>query len=345
MQTYLSLPDALARHTDAVERELRSIVPDDGSPLYNALRYHMGWCDQSGKAVNGTAGKRFRPVLCLMACASVGGEPDSAMPAAVALELVHNFSLIHDDIQDRDTERHHMPTVWAVWGESQALSAGNAMYTLASGALLKLAEQAVSPDRIAQASASLTRSSLEMMEGQYLDLEFEKRTEVNTDDYLDMIARKTGALIACTMEMGVLIGSGDTATASVFARTGRHLGHLFQVRDDILGVWGEEAATGKPTGSDIRRKKKTYLVVQAMQQATGAAAITLKRIYAKQNPSDQDIRQVMDVMESTCARQEAEALAARLADRALEAIQPAELSPRSMRDFEELVSFLLNRNR
>lgn len=345
MQTYLSLPDALARHTDAVEGELRSIVPDDGTPLYTALRYHMGWCDQSGRPVNGMAGKRFRPVLCLMACASVGGDPDIAMPAAVALELVHNFSLIHDDIQDRDKERHHRPTVWSVWGEPQALSAGNAMYALASSALLRLAEQAVGPDRVTQAWASLSRSSLEMMEGQYLDLEFEKRTDVNTGDYLDMIARKTGALIACTMEMGVLIGAADTATASVFARTGRHLGHLFQVRDDILGVWGEEAATGKPTGSDIRRKKKTYLVVQAMQQASGAAASTLRRIYDKRELSDRDVRRVMDVMESTGARQEAEALAARLADRALESIQPAELSPRSMRDFEELVSFLQHRDR
>ena len=345
MQTYLSLPDALARHSDAVERELRSTVPDDGSPVHTALRYHMGWCDQSGTPVNGPAGKRFRPVLCLMACASVGGNPDTAMPAAIALELVHNFSLIHDDIQDRDRERHHRPTVWSVWGEPQALSAGNAMYSLASGALLGLSDRAVPPDRVAQAWASLASSSLEMMEGQYLDLEFEKRTDVNTVDYLDMIARKTGALIACTMEMGVLIGATDTATASVFARTGRHLGHLFQVRDDILGVWGEEAATGKPTGSDIRRKKKTYLVVQAMQQAKGAAASTLKRIYDKPEPSDRDIRRVMDVMESTGARQEAEALAARLADQTLESIQSAELSPRSIRDFEELVTFLQHRDR
>ena len=344
MQTIVSLPDALARHADAVERELRSAVPDDGSALYTALRYHMGWCDRSGKPVSWDAGKRFRPALCLMACASVGGDPDNAMPAAVALELVHSFSLIHDDIQDRDRERHHRPTVWALWGVPQALSAGDAMYALASGALLRLADGAVAPERVAQRTAILTRSTLEMMEGQYLDIEFEGRTDVNTGDYLDMIARKTGALIACAMELGVLIGSGDAATASIFARTGRHLGHLFQVRDDILGVWGDEAATGKPTGSDIRRKKKTYPVVQAMQKATGAAAKTVERIYRKAELSDRDVLRVMDVMESTGAREEAEALAVRLAERAVESIRPAELSATSMRDFEELVSFLQYRD-
>jgi len=266
-----------------------------------------------------------------------------AVPAAVAVELVHNFSLIHDDIQDRDRERHHRPTVWALWGEPQALSAGNALYALACRTLLGLAQHQVAPERILQVSACLTQSSLEMMQGQYMDLEFEKRLDVTTQEYMKMTAHKTGALIACAMEMGALIGSGDPNLVSAFAETGRYLGHLFQIRDDILGIWGDVATTGKATGSDIRRKKKTFPVIHALQHATGKAATTLHQVYQKAFLSEYDVQRVLEVLETTGARKEAEALAAWLSQQALDGLRSAHLPSAYAQDFEGLVSFLLLR--
>lgn len=339
------LPDVLTRYGKLVQAELRSAVPDDDAPLYRALRYHLGWIDEHGRPSTAAEGKRLRPALCLLVCEAVGGVPEEAVPAAVALELVHNFSLIHDDIQDQDRERHHRPTVWALWGEPQALSAGNALYALACNTLLGLAQHHVAPERILQASARLTQSSLEMMQGQYLDLEFEKRLDVTTEQYMEMAAFKTGALIACAMELGALIGSGDPKVVSVFAEAGRYLGHLFQVRDDVLGVWGDPATTGKAMGSDIRRRKKTFPVIHALQHATDRAATTLHQVYQKASPSEGDVQKVLEVLEATGAREEAEAVAAWLRQRALDTLQAAELSSAYARDFEELASFLLFRGR
>ena len=340
-----SFPGMLAQYTHAVETALRSAVPEDNGPLYQALRYHMGWADENGMPITGAGGKRFRPTLCLMACEAVGGSPQVAMPAAAAVELVHNFSLVHDDIQDRDRERHHRPTVWALWGESQALKVGDTLYALACQTVLDLAQHNVAPERVLQASVRLTQSSLEMMQGQYLDLEFERRMDVTTQEYLDMTVRKTGALIACAMEMGALIGSGDPATVSIVAQSGRYIGQLFQIRDDVLGVWGDVATTGKAIDSDIQRRKKTFPVVHALQHATGAEATALRRLYRKERFSGNDVQQVLEVLETTGARKEADARATRLAHQALESLQLAELSPEHSRDWEELVSFLLFRER
>ena len=340
-----SFPGMLARYTDAVETALHSVVPEDNGPLYQALRYHMGWADEDGIPITGAGGKRFRPTLCLMACEAVGGSSQVAMPAAAAVELVHNFSLVHDDIQDQDRARHHRPTVWALWGESQALNVGNTLYALACHTVLDLAQNHVAPERVLQTSVRLAQSSLETMQGQYLDLEFERRMDVTTQEYLDMTARKTGALIACAMEMGALIGSGDPAMVSIVAQSGHYIGQLFQIRDDVLGVWGDVATTGKAIDSDIQRRKKTFPVVHALQHATGAAAATLHRLYQQERLSGNDVQQVLDVLETTGASKEADARAASLAHQALECLRQAELSPECSRDWEELVSFLLLRER
>ncbi len=284
----------------------------------------------------------MRPILCLMTCEAVGGSPLEAMPAAVAVELVHNFSLVHDDIQDRDRERHQQPTVWTLWGEPQAMSVGNTLYALAGKAALDLARPT---PVVLQALAKLMNSSLAMLEGQYLDLEFEQRLDVTPQEYLDMISLKTGALIACAMELGSLVGSDDPSMVSLFLQSGRHIGQLFQLRDDVLGIWGDATNTGKAMHSDIQRKKKTFPVVYAFQHATGAGAKTLHRLYQKEQLHGEDVRQVVEVLDATGARQEAHRRASTLADQALDSLRTAELSPGSRRDLEDLVSFLLYRER
>ena len=336
---------ALARYVDVVEVGLKAEVPLAGRDLYRTLRYHMGWEDESGNAISGSEGKRLRPALVLLACEMVGGTWESALPAAVAMELAHNFSLIHDDIQDRDRERHHRPTVWSVWGESQALNGGDAMYSLACRALGGLLGHNVTYERVVQTSNSLTRSSLAMMEGQYLDLEFESRLDVTTDEYMGMISRKTGALMSCAMEVGAIVGSGDSGMISAFAKAGWHLGNLFQIRDDVLGIWGEAETTGKPTGSDILRKKKTFPVVHAFEKGEGDAAATVRRVYQKKSLSQRDVEEVLEALEAAGARTEAEGLAGRLGQQAVDALMVTEMSPVHTREFEEVVSFLLQRER
>jgi geranylgeranyl diphosphate synthase type I len=339
------LPMALARYVDIAEAGLRAEVPQGETGLYRTLRYHMGWEDESGNAISGSEGKRLRPALVLLVCETVGGRWEPALPAAVAVELVHNFSLIHDDIQDRDRERHNRPTVWSLWGEAQALNGGDAMYSLACRALGGLERHNVPYERVLQTSSSLTRSSLAMLEGQYLDLEFETRLDVSTDEYMGMISRKTGALMSCAMEMGAIAGSGNREITTAFAEAGWHLGNLFQIRDDVLGIWGEAATTGKSTGSDILRKKKTFPVVHAFEKGQGAAAATLRRVYQKDSLTQQDVEEVLEALEVSGARGEAEALVSKLGQQAIDALIGTEVGPEHMEEFEKVVSFLLRRER
>ena len=337
------LPDLLFRYRERLEVELRSALARSDLDLYQILRYHLGWEDEHGRPSVGAEGKAFRPALCLLSCQAAGGTLEIGIPAAAAVELMHNFSLIHDDIQDQDRERHHRATVWALWGKPEALNAGNALRIVADMTLMKLAEHGLPMDRLLRASNLLVRRCLQMIEGQYLDLSFENRLDVSTAEYREMIASKTGALISCAMELGAMVGPNDTALTSILSEVSRYLGFVYQVRDDILGIWGQESATGKPRGSDIRRKKKTYPIVYALQHATGTAKATLSQILQKESIADDDVSRAMDILEELNARDEAQALAARMSEKALETLRRADMPPALATDFEGLIAFLLLR--
>ena len=172
------------RYRAEVTDQLRQAVPHDVGGLYSLLRYHLGWEEVDGRAAPDSGGKALRPILCLMACDLAGGDSRRALPMAAALELVHNFSLLHDDIQDGDVERHHRPTVWSVWGVPKALDAGNAMRVLADRALLALSETVISPSCLLAASRTLTGRYMEMIEGQYLDMAYEQTDGVTVEQYM-----------------------------------------------------------------------------------------------------------------------------------------------------------------
>ena len=321
---------------------LRKAISGD-APVYNLLRYYMGWVDPEGNAASGTEGKYLRPTLCLFSCEAVGGSRERAMPAAAALELIHNFSLIHDDIQDRDETRHHRKTLWAIWGIPKALVAGNVLRIVADSTLDDLQSKGVPSSRIVQAINQLTQAYLEMIEGQYLDISFEGQHEVGLKRYLEMIARKTGALIRCSVTVGALIGSPDTKVADAFRESGRALGFIFQVRDDILGIWGDEESTGKPVGADIRRKKNSFPAVYAMSQASGEDKRHLMRIYGAGEPSDADVEDALHIMDGLNVREHAHALAGVQGEVAVEALASVEMDERARREYENLVDFLLYR--
>ena len=307
------------------------------------LRYYMGWVDPNGAPWNATEGKALRPTLCLLACEATGGSIRQSMPAAVALEFIHNFSLIHDDIQDHDETRHHRATLWAIWGVPKAMVAGNALRVVADSCLERLVSEGIEIDQALKVIGLLTEAYLEMIEGQYLDLSYEGRPDIGMDDYLGMISRKTGALIRCAVNMGAALGTRDEETLATLHEFGESLGYAFQIRDDYLGVWGEEATTGKPVGADIRRKKNSFPVVYAMSAATDEDLDTLKATYEKQELSDQDVETVLDVMDRMNVSDVANRLAADHCDAALEALNTAEIDPDIQREAEALVNFLVVR--
>ena len=337
------LPAIFHRYRAEFSAALKQELSQDHSRVYDMLRYYMGWADRDGKPLSAIEGKALRPTLCLFVCDAVGGRVSQAMPAAVALELIHSFSLIHDDIQDRDETRHHRPTLWAIWGVPRALVAGNVLRIVADTALERLTGQGVDSDLAVEVVRLLTNAYLSMIEGQYLDLHYEGRHDIGADQYFGMISRKTGALIRCAARLGAVIGTHDDATVEALESCGRSLGYVFQIRDDVLGVWGDEETTGKPVGADIRRKKNSFPVVYAMSAAEKDDRQTLEQAYSQEQVTDRDVSAVLDVMERTGVKEHAQVLASEHCDRALAALSSVEMEPVIRREAEELVHFLLVR--
>ena len=329
-----------------MEQELNRVVPTaHNSETYRLLRYHLGWVDQQGTPMDTSVsqGKALRPTLCLFACEALASEYSRALPAAAALELIHNFSLIHDDIQDQDMERRHQPTVWHLWGIPKAIWSGNAMQCTGDLSLLDVVRANVPTVTAIRVSDILTESYLEMIQGQCMDLDFESRTDIKSEEYLYMIACKTGALIRSALQIGALLATEDPATVKAFTEFGNHLGQAFQVRDDYLGIWGDQATLGKATGNDIRRRKKSYPVVLALERASGQAMEDLLRIYRQEELEECDVQRVMAVLDEVGSQEQAQRVTEAAAGRALAALKPVSLPQWAQTEAENLVDFLARR--
>jgi geranylgeranyl diphosphate synthase type I len=249
-------------YLDAIEKELKSAVKRasalESSRLYEMLAYHMGWSDEHGTPA--VRGKRIRPLLTVLACLAAGGDWHKALPAAAAVELVHNFSLIHDDIEDASSIRRGRPTVWKKWGIPQAINCGDAMFALAHLEVFRISET-VSATIAIKAAELLQSTCLHLTQGQFLDLSFETRKDVCIEDYWHMVDGKTAALIAASTELGALAADVDGQTCQLYREFGHFLGVAFQVQDDWLGIWGDTSLTGKSTYSDLATGKITLPVL------------------------------------------------------------------------------------
>jgi geranylgeranyl diphosphate synthase type I len=250
-----------------IEAELKDAVEQIAHPalfeLNAMLAYHLGWeTDIAGKS---NTGKRIRPLLVLLSAAASGGEWQAALPAASAVELIHNFSLIHDDIQDNSPLRRGRSTVWKIWGIPQAINSGDSMYSLACLALLRLTKLS-SCEITLQAARILLDTALRLTEGQYLDLAYEKQDEIILEDYWLMIGRKTANLLSACTKIGALVGGGQGNILEAYHEFGYELGLAFQVQDDMLGIWGEAVLTGKSTDSDLISGKKSLPVIYGLNQ-------------------------------------------------------------------------------
>ena len=310
--------------TNAVQADLQVAVNwlRDGpsSELYDMVVHHFGWDDEHG------SGKGVRSILCLLSNASAGGEWERAIPIASAIELIHNFSLVHDDIEDGSELRRHRPTVWKLWGVPQAINAGDALYALARLSSNRLLDSGYEPATVLSIQNLLDESCLDLTRGQYLDLEFQTDGSGLISRYMEMIDFKTASLIAASTAIGAISGGCREAMIAHYRAFGRHLGLAFQIQDDYLGVWGSEQQTGKPVGNDLSTRKPAYPALYALENSADFAAL-----WTDPSADQESLMVALEQSGAQTAVQEAAAVQTAQAFENLAAAAPAEPAGTALR--------------
>ncbi|MGP3948821.1 polyprenyl synthetase family protein [Streptomyces sp. 7N604] len=314
---------------DAVQRYL-------GPEMGRIADYHFGWADADGKATMTWGGKLVRPALALLSARAATGTAAQGIPAAVAVELVHNFSLLHDDIMDGDATRRGRATAWTVFGMPEAILAGDALVTAATAVLLD-AEGADARS----AARSLMTATQRMISGQAADVAFERRDDIVLADCLRMAGDKTGALLGCACSLGAELVGADQALVARLAAFGEHVGLAFQLVDDLLGIWGDPDSTGKQTGADLRARKKTLPVVAALN---ARQTDELSALYLRPEPlSERDVQRVADLVERAGGRDWAQDEAARQVAAAEECLAASGIADAVRSEFLEMAGFIVGR--
>ncbi|RZQ63794.1 family 2 encapsulin nanocompartment cargo protein polyprenyl transferase [Amycolatopsis suaedae] len=318
-ETARSAAEVLAWSRTVVDPALRAAVDTLPGPMRRIAGYHLGWLDADGRAATTSGGKALRPALTLLGATAVGAG-QGAVPGAVAVELAHNFSLLHDDVMDGDVTRRHRATAWAVFGTGPAILAGDALLTLALDVVAGCGHPAAHT-----AMRTLADAVQALVEGQITDLAFEKRSDVTVSECVGMAEAKTGALLGAACAVGGLLGGACAEQTDLLRRFGEKLGLAFQHADDLLGIWGDPAATGKPVHSDLRSRKKSLPVVAALTSGTPAGR-ALDELYHRADPlSESDLVRAADLVEMAGGREWSRAQAGRLlagALRDLRAVRP-----------------------
>lgn len=339
----MALDTLVSQYLPSLEDDMRSVVrgvDEVERDLVGMLEYHLGWVDAAFEQCEGRSGKRVRPILCLLSCEGCGGVWDQALPAATAIELLHNFSLIHDDIEDQDRMRRGRPTLWSIWGEAQGINAGDTLFAFSQLALLRLADRSVAPQVVVHAARLFNQMCVGLTWGQHLDIGFEEDDYVSVEDYMVMIEAKTAALVACACELGGLVAEAPTEQREHLRLFGLHLGLAFQLVDDVLGIWGDAAVTGKPVGADIARRKKSLPIIYGLERSA-----ELRRLMARKSLCGDDVLQARHLLDSVGSREYTEELAEMHHEATLVAMDRAELTNPAAQALHELSERLLDRRR
>jgi geranylgeranyl diphosphate synthase type I len=326
----------------AVDEEMRTVLGFDGtkpSLFQGMMHYHMGWVNEDLRPDSVASGKQIRPILCLLSTMAAGGHWQQAIPAAAAIELLHNFSLIHDDIEDASPTRRGRRTLWHIWGIEQAINAGDAMFALSHLAMNRLVEQGVEVAIVVQALRRFDETCVKLTEGQHADMDFETRPQVSVEEYVAMITGKTAVLLSLCAEIGALIGGADESTIQHYATFGLDLGLAFQVKDDILGIWGNEHVTGKSAATDVTTKKKTLPVLYGL-----AKSPALGQLYTQEETDDAFVKQVVHHLDICGARDYAEEQALHYSENALQHLEAANPEGAARRALSQLADMLLRRD-
>ncbi len=327
--------DMLAAVEDTMQRAVGRVNTPGYAALHHWLAYHLGW---EGEGAGPEArGKRLRPLMTLLVAQATGGNWPDALPAAAAVELIHNFSLIHDDIEDNSALRRGRPTLWSRWGVAQAVNTGDTLFTLAHQSIFDL-RGSLPPAAVLHAAQVLQDTCLHLTQGQYLDISYETRVDLSESDYWPMVEGKTAALVAACMRLGAIAAHAAPEVEQGYARFGRLLGLAFQVQDDLLGIWGDPATTGKSAASDLVSGKKSLPVLLGLAQ-DGAFA----RRWLQGPIRDEEAPGVAGLLEECGARQAAQARARSLTDEALQALDDLHPQGEAGQLLRNLTGQLLNR--
>ncbi len=330
---------------DAIETELKQQVgrldQPHTKPFHEMLTYHMGWTGEgSGPQA---AGKRIRPLITLLSLASINKESNSeinwlhAVSFSAAIELVHNFSLVHDDIQDNSPLRRGRKTVWVKWGAPMAINVGDALFVIANQAALDL-QKNYPAEMVVRAAGILNEVCLQLTQGQFLDMSYEERTDLKIEDYWPMIGGKTSALLSVCTQAGAYLGYAQEEKVELYRQFGYHLGLAFQVQDDILGIWGDESVTGKSVASDLVEGKNSLPVLYALEQ-NGKFA----ERWRKGPISQEEVGDIAALLENEGGKAYAEKMSAELTEKALGYLNSADPQGEAGDAIRELANMLLKR--
>lgn len=322
--------ESIAKHREAFLTYLRDqAYPETPEQLYEPIRYILD-----------LGGKRIRPVLVLLSADLYGARPEQAMPAAMAVEVFHNFSLVHDDIMDAAPLRRGRQTVHHKWDTNTAILSGDAMLIQAYEVL------EVYPPEIFKALLMIfSKTALEVCEGQRYDMDFETMDQVKIDQYLQMIEYKTAVLLGCALKMGALVGGASVADQDALYAFGINLGLAFQLQDDYLDVFGDPETFGKQVGGDIIENKKTFLYLKSLELASAEEARELRDLYSiKPRNPDSKIKRVSQLFESSGAAQAAKTNILDYTQKAFKHLEGLELSDARKGDLRDFGQWLLNRN-
>ena len=320
-----------------VEEELRSIVTSRAMPLYGMMSYHMGWSDRYGAESDAGYRERTLGLLCVLSCRAAGGDAGTALPAAAATELVHNFCEIHDDVQEGSPQRGERDALWWIWGPAQAINAGDGMHALARLAMFRLQDRGVAAPVVFRALQALDEASLRTCEGRFMDLEAQERIDLSLDAYVEMARAKTGRLKACALRLGAMAAGADGQADEALTRAGLRLGVSMQMREDAAATWDSDAATS----SQLLNKKKLLPVVLALANANITQKRQLGEVYFKRMLEPEDVLRLRETLEGMGVREECDRLAEENAAAALEALDGSGLEASASRELRAFVEGLL----
>jgi geranylgeranyl diphosphate synthase, type I len=323
----VTLEERANRYRPLATAEMRRVVGGAPDALFGWMRYHLGWEDRDGRPAGASPGKMMRPVGAMLAAELVGGEAARVAPAAAAIELVHNFSLLHDDVEDRSEFRRGRANLWTFAGVAQAINTGDGMFTLARLAGHRLLDAGHPAEKVLATLYEIDEACIRLVHGQYLDISFEERQDVALDEYLAMASGKTAAMFAAPFAVGALLGSAPAGTVDALRRYGRHVGLAFQMVDDVLGIWGDPALTGKPVRDDLTSRKMTYPVIVAL---AAEGNDDFRRMYAQSPSPSDDLDAMAEAIERSGARARTEAMARAEEQAAMEAARDAGLDEEAL---------------